>query len=290
MSYRIITDSTTDLSPDLLGELRLEVIPLTFLLNGKEYQDRPYGEDMPAKDFYKAIREGAMPTTSQVTPERFCEYFEPILKGGQDILYLAFSSGLSGTCNAAMIAAEDLAEKYPERRVIVIDTLAASMGEGLLVYLACLRHEEGMELDELAEWVREKRLHIAHWFTVDDLHHLKRGGRVSGAATFVGTMLNIKPVLHVDDEGHLIPMEKVRGRKNSLDTLVEHMKKTGTDFSKQTVFISHSDCLEDAEYVAERVKKDLGVPKVCIGYIGPVIGSHTGVGTVALFFDASHRN
>ena len=290
MSYRIMTDSTTDLTPDILDELCLEVIPLTFLLNGKEYQDRPYGLEMPAKEFYKAIREGAMPTTSQVTPDRFCEAFEPILKNGEDILYLAFSSGLSGTCNAAIVAAEDLAEGSPAPGVMVFDRLAASMGEGLLVYLACRRHEEGMELDELADWVREKRLHIAHWFTVDDLYHLKRGGRVSGAAAFVGTMLNIKPVLHVDDEGHLIPMEKVRGRRTSLDTLVEHMKKTGTDFSQQTVFISHSDCLEDAQYVAERLKKELGVPEVRIGYIGPVIGSHTGVGTVALFFDASHRS
>ncbi len=290
MAYQIITDSTTDLTPELTAQMNVSVLPLTVHIDGKEFEDHPYGDELPAKKFYDMIRAGAMPTTSQVTPERFAEVFRKVLDEGRDVLYLGFSSGLSGTVNAARIAAQDLAEEYPGRKIRTVDTLAASMGEGLLVYLACKKRDEGMDIDELAGWVERERLHLSHWFTVDDLNHLKRGGRVSGAAAFFGTMLNIKPVLHVDDEGHLIPMEKVRGRRASLDALVAHMKKTAIDPENQVIFISHSDCLDDAQYVGDQIKAQLGVKEVHIGYIGPVIGSHTGVGTVALFFVAKNRD
>ena len=185
---------------------------------------------------------------------------------------------------------EELAEQYPERKVVTVDTLAASMGEGLLVYLAVQQKKQGKSLEEVAKWVEDNRLKLSHWFTVDDLNHLKRGGRVSGAAAFFGTMLNIKPVLHVDDEGHLIPMEKVRGRRQSLDALVDHMAKTGIDNAHQTVFISHGDCQSDVEYVADQIRRRFGTKDIHTNYIGPVIGTHSGPGTVALFFLAQNRD
>ena len=234
-------------------------------------------------------RAGSMPTTSQVNGEALREFVEPYLKSGTDVLYLAFSSSLSGTYNAARLVFEELREEYPDRSVRVVDTLGASMGEGLMVYLACRERDKGLSLDEVAKWVEDNRLKLAHWFTVDDLHHLKRGGRVSGAAAFFGTMLAIKPVLHVDDEGHLIPMEKVRGRRASLDALVEHMAKTGVDNAHQTVFISHGDCEADVNYVADRIRERFGTKEIYTNPIGPVIGAHSGPGTVALFFLAKDR-
>ena len=213
-----------------------------------------------------------------------------MLQQGTDVLYLAFSSGLSGTYNASRLMFEELAEQYPERKVVTVDTLAASMGEGLLVYLAVQQKKQGKSLEEVAKWVEDNRLKLSHWFTVDDLNHLKRGGRVSGAAAFFGTMLNIKPVLHVDDEGHLIPMEKVRGRRQSLDALVDHMAKTGIDNAHQTVFISHGDCQSDVEYVADQIRRRFGTKDIHTNYIGPVIGTHSGPGTVALFFLAQNRD
>lgn len=287
--YRILTDSTTDLSPALVEKMNVTVLSLMFTMDGKTYRNTPDEADMPSKVFYDKVRAGSMPTTSQITPMDFKEAVGPILAGGEDVLYLAFSSGLSGTYNNSRIAFAELAEEYPQRKVICVDTLGASMGEGLLVYLACQQRDKGKSIEEVAQWVEENRLRLAHWFTVDDLNHLKRGGRVSGAAAFFGTMLSIKPVLHVDDEGHLIPMEKVRGRRQSLDALVEHMAKTGIDNAHQTVFISHGDCIEDAEYVADLVRERFGVTDILINYVDPVIGAHSGPGTMALFFLASER-
>ena len=287
--YRILTDSTTDLSPALVEKMNVTVLPLMFTMDGKTYRNTPDEADMPSKVFYDKVRAGSMPTTSQINPMDFKEAVGPILAGGEDVLYLAFSSGLSGTYNNSRIAFAELAEEYPQRKVMCVDTLGASMGEGLLVYLACQQRDKGKSIEEVAQWVEENRLRLAHWFTVDDLNHLKRGGRVSGAAAFFGTMLSIKPVLHVDDEGHLIPMEKVRGRRQSLDALVEHMAKTGIDNAHQTVFISHGDCQEDAERVAEMVKKRFGCRTVLLNYVGPVIGAHSGPGTIALFFLGRER-
>lgn len=287
--YLIITDSTTDLTPKMIADLDLTIVPLEFNIDGQRHFDYADGRDMDSKEFYKRVRAGQMSTTGQVTTARFTDVFEPLLKEGHDILCIAFSSGLSGTCSSAHVAAEELAEKYPERKIFAVDSLAASMGEGLLVYNAVMQKRAGLGIDELKLWVEENRNHLCHWFTVDDLYHLKRGGRVSPAAALFGTMLGIKPVLHVDDEGHLIPMEKVRGRKQSLDSLVKHMEETVIDPEKQMIFISHGDCLEDAQYVADEVRSKMKVKDVIINFVGPVIGAHSGPGTVALFFLGTHK-
>lgn len=287
--YQIITDSTTDISPEMIAELDLQVIPMCYMLEGRTYHNIPGGGEMTDHEFYELLRAGKMSTTAQINSEEFIAQFTPFLEEGKDVLYLAFSSGLSGTCQSAFLAKKELEEKFPERRVEVFDTLCASMGEGLLVYHAAMLKKAGRDMDEVLSWLRENVLRLCHWFTVDDLHHLKRGGRVSSATALVGTMLGIKPVLHVDDEGHLIPVSKVRGRKQSLDALVQKMVETAIDPKEQTVFISHGDCQEDAEYVASQIKEKLGVRKIFINFIGPVIGAHSGPGTLALFFLGKNR-
>ncbi len=287
--YRIITDSTTDLSPEMIADLDITIIPLEFSIEGNRHLDYADGRDMDIKQFYSLVRSGQMSTTGQVTVARFTDVFEPLLKDGHDILYIAFSSGLSGTSSSAQVAAEELAGKYPERKIYSVDSLAASMGEGLLVYNAVMQKRAGLNIEELKAWVEENRNHLCHWFTVDDLYHLKRGGRVSPAAALVGTMLGIKPVLHVDDEGHLIPVEKVRGRKQSLDALVKHMVETVTNPEDQMIFISHGDCAEDANYVADQIRSKMKVKDIVIHFVGPVIGAHSGPGTVALFFLGTHK-
>lgn len=288
-TFQIITDSTTDLSPALVKEMDVHVIPMLFTIEGKDYHNDPEESELSAHAFYDFLRQGKMSTTAQVNGEMFKDHARPYLEKGQDVLYLAFSSGLSGTCNAACLAAQELQEEYPQRKIIVVDTLAASMGEGLLVYLASKEKAAGKRIEQVAAWVEENRLKLAHWFTVDDLNHLKRGGRVSSAVALVGTMLSIKPVMHVDDNGHLIPVEKVRGRKSSLDALVNHMEATAVNPAAQTVFISHGDCAQDAAYVEQQLRRRLGVKQVYCNAIGPVIGTHSGPGTVALFFLASTR-
>ena len=287
--YLLYTDSNTDLSPELVQQMDVQVIPMLFDMDGQSYYNYPDNHEMAPHDFYQALRGGKVCTTSQVSINRFVEIFEPELQQGNDILYLAFSSGLSGTFNSSRLALEELKEKYPDRRIRTVDTLAASMGQGLLVYLAAQKRQQGMDLDELGDWVEENRLKLCHWFTVDDLMFLKRGGRVSGAAAVVGTMLGIKPVLHVDDEGHLIPMEKVRGRRASLDALVKHMAETAINPAEQTIFISHGDCQADCDYVADQIRQKLGTKNIVTNFIGPVIGAHSGPGTVALFFVGEKR-
>ena len=287
--YCIVTDSTCDLPANIVTDLGITVIPMEFQLDGTTYLNYPDGRDYDFHAFYDALRAGKASTTSQVNYQTFLDTFTPILESGRDILYLAFSSGLSGTYNGSVIAANDLMEKYPGSKVISVDTLAASVGEGLLVYTAAKKREEGLSLDELAQWVTDNRLHLCHWFTVDDLNHLKRGGRISPAVAIIGTALGIKPVMHVDDEGRLIPVSKARGRKASLTALVDRMEATAIDPAGQTVFISHGDCLEDAEFVAGEVRRRLGVETVHINYVGPVIGNHSGPGTMALFFLGSER-
>lgn len=287
--YLIYTDSTADLSPELVERMDVKVIPMEFELGGDAYRNYPDNHELDPHEFYDQLRAGKAATTSLINVERYLSIFEPELQAGNDLLYIAFSSGLSGSFNCAQLAVADLAEKYPGRRILAVDSLAASMGEGLLVFNAAERRNAGMNIEELAHWVEENRNHLCHWFTVDDLDHLKRGGRVSSAAAFFGGMLNIKPVLHVDDEGHLIPMQKVRGRKASLDTLLSEMEKTVIDPAGQTIFVSHGDCADDCAYVVEEVKKRFGVKEVFTNYIGPVIGAHSGPGTVALFFLGEHK-
>ena len=287
-SYVIFTESTGDLTPALIEAADLRVLPMAFTLDGKEYRNYPDGREMPAHDYYEKLRGGSLCTTSQVTMLEFQQAFTPVLEAGQDILYLAFSSGLSGTYQSGCIAAEELKEKFPGRRIVCVDSLQASMGEGLFCYLVGKKRCQGADLDTAADYARQIAPQVCAWFTVDDLMFLKRGGRVSGAAAVAGTLLGIKPVLHVDEEGHLIPREKVRGRRASLDALVKHFEATALDKTGGTVFISHGDCADDARYVIDKLRA-LGVREIEMGDIGPVIGAHSGPGTVALFWLGSAR-
>ena len=286
MNYQIITDSCCDFPTPMYETLGLSFVPLSVEFRGETNDDR---NDDSLKEMYDGLRSGQAAKTSAVNPSRWGEVIEPALAAGQDVLVLAFSSGLSTTYQSAVIAAEELGEKYPERTIRVVDTLCASMGQGLLVWYACKKRDEGLSLEELYSWVMENRLHLCHWFTVDDLMYLKRGGRISAATALVGTMLQIKPLLHVDDEGHLISMSKARGRKAAIDALVRKAQELGAGYDNSTMFISHGDCREDAEYLAQQLKEKCGVKEVVISYVGAVIGSHSGPGTLALFFLGSHR-
>ncbi len=285
--YVIMTDSCCDLPAELAAELEVEVLPLRLELKERVYRNYLDGREIGFREFYDEVRNGELPVTSAVNLGDFEAAMRPVLKEGKDILCLCFSSALSTTYQSAVIAARELSEEFPERKIFVIDSLCASMGQGLLVWL-CGR-EKKTTIEELRDYAEETKGRVCHWFTVDDLNHLKRGGRVSAAAALFGTMLSVKPVLHVDEEGRLIPMEKCRGRKASLLALVDHMEKTAVDPAEQTVFISHGDCLEDAEFVAEEIRRRFGTKDIRISYVGPVIGSHTGAGVVALFFLGAPR-
>lgn len=290
MSFAIVTDSSSNLPEDIIDQHDLTVLPLTFMVDGEEYRSYLKGEKTDLSQFYTMMREGKVITTSLPNLKESRESIEALLREGRDVLYLGFSSGLSGTYQAIELLLTELAGLYPERTVAFVDTLAASLGEGLLVYYAAKMREEGASIEKVRDWVEEHKLHLAHWFTVDDLMFLFRGGRVSRTSAWAGTLLNIKPVMHVDDEGHLIPLEKVRGRKKSLKALVDHMEQTAMPpVADQTVFITHGDCLEDAEYVADLVRERFGVSDVLINWVDPVIGAHSGPGTMALFFLASER-
>ena len=285
-AYKIITDSCADLLPEMIAALDVSSIPLTVLFRGEVRDDCV---DESIKEVYDGLRNGEVATTSAANPDGWASVMEPVLQAGQDILVLAFSSGLSTTYQSAVIAATDLLEKYPQRKILVVDTLCASLGQGLLVWYACKKRDEGMTLEQLHSWVEENKLHVCHWFTVDDLMYLKRGGRVSAATALVGTMLQIKPVLHVDDAGHLVNVAKARGRKASIDAMAKKVGDLGGSFDNSTCFISHGDCLEDAQYLAQVLKEKYGVKEVIIGYVGAVIGSHAGPGVLALFFMGDHR-
>ncbi len=290
MSFAIVTDSSSNLTEEVIDRFDLSVLPLTFMVDGEEYRSYLKGAKTDLAQFYAMMREGKVITTSLPNLQESRETIEALLKAGDDVLYLGFSSGLSGTYQAIELLLSELAGLYPERTVTSVDTLAASGGEGLLVTYAAKMREGGASLAEVRDWVEDRKLHLAHWFTVDDLMFLFRGGRVSRTAAWAGTMLNIKPVMHVDDEGHLIPLEKVRGRKKSLKALVDHMEQTAdAPVADQTVYITHGDCLEDAEYVADLVRERFGVSDVLINWVDPVIGAHSGPGTMALFFLASER-
>ena len=287
-NFKIITDSTTDLPKEYIEKYNLGIMYLSYTIEGETYQ----GEKQLKDDvFYDKMRKGLMPTTSQVNPTEAKETFEEFLKETNKILCISFSSGLSGTYNSAKIAADEIMEENKEANIIVIDSLAASLGEGLLVHKAVMMRENGNSLVDTAKWVEEHKLNLVHAFTVDDLFHLYRGGRVSKTTAIVGTMINIKPVMHVDNDGHLINMYTVRGRKKSLRSLVDYMeKKIGSYRTKnEIVFISHGDSLEDAEFVAEEVKERLKIDSFLINYVGPTIGAHSGPGTIALFFMGDER-
>ena len=286
MSYKIITDTCCDFPAHMYGELNLGVVPLNVLYKGVSYYE--YSEQW-LKDLFAGLRAGESATTAAVNPQGWKDVIEPVLQEGQDVLVLAFSSGLSTTYQSAVIAGQELSEQYPDRKIRVVDTLCASLGQGLLVWYACKKRDEGMSLEELTAWCEENRFRLCHWFTVDNLMYLKRGGRVSAATALVGTMLQIKPVLHVDNEGHLINVSKVRGRKASVEALAAKMGQLAKPGENETVFICHGDCQEDADRLAQIVKEKYGVKEVFTYYVGAVIGSHSGPGTLALFFLGDHR-
>lgn len=286
--YVITTDNTADLPYSYYKQHDIEYMYLTYQMEGETYGKQ---DEMGFKDFYERMRKGSMPTTSQVNSEEAKEVLRPLLIQGKDILHLAFSSGLSGSYNSVRMAAEELREEFPERKIVVIDSLCASLGEGLFVDKAVEMKEEGKSLEENAAWLEEHKLNFCHVFTVDNLFHLHRGGRVSKVAAVVGTMISLKPLLYVDNEGHLIPLKNVRGRRKSLSGLVTMMEERIGDWKDKNtkIFISHGDCQEDAEYVARLVKEKFGYETFLINTIGATIGAHAGPGTVALFFLGEYR-
>ena len=287
--FLIITDSTCDMPQEMADELGLAILPIRVSMEDKEYAHYLDGRELGFHEFYEKLRAGVPAKTSAANQEDFLSLMEPALAAGRDVLYIGFSSGLSSTYNVGVMTAAQLAEKYPERKVYTVDSLSASLGQGLLVYHVVQQKLAGKSIDEVRAFVEENRLHLCHWFTVDDLQHLKRGGRVSAAAAVFGTMLNIKPVLHVDDEGHLIPVGKVQGRTTSIKALLKKMQETAIDPAEQVVFISHGDCEKDAEKLAAMVRESIGPKEIILNPIGPVIGAHSGPGTAALFFLGTKR-
>lgn len=285
--YIILTDSCCDLSAAMVEELGLSVLPLSFLMEGKEYFNYPDNRDMDPAAFYGRLRSGSLGTTSAVSVGVFQEAMKNLVEAGHDILCISFSSALSTTYQSASIAAEDVMAAHPGSKILVVDSRCASLGQGLLVYLAVQEQRRGRSIEEVRDFAEETKNHLCHWFTVDDLNHLKRGGRVSAAAAFFGTMLQMKPVLHVDDEGRLIPVSKVRGRRASIKALLEQMEELAEDTS--TVFISHGDCLEEAQGLALAIREKFPVERLEINFVGPVIGNHSGPGTLALFFLGKHK-
>lgn len=285
-AYKIITDSCCDFPVEMYRQLDLDYVPLSLDFRGQVTADR---NDDSLKELYDGLRAGEAAKTSAVNPDTWANVMEPHLAQGLDVLVLAFSSGLSTTYQSAVIASQDLAEKYPDRTIRVVDTLCASLGQGLLTWHVCKQRDNGATLEEAAAWAEENKRHLCHWFTVDDLMHLKRGGRISAATAVVGTMLQIKPVLHVDDEGHLVNVAKARGRKASIEALAKKLSELGGNYDNSTVFLSHGDCREDAEYLIKLMKEQYGVREVLLSYVGSVIGSHAGPGTLALFFLGDHR-
>ena len=284
--YKIITDSGCDLPQQMLSELDVQTVPLIVNFRGEDRED---SVDAGIKELYDGLRAGEVATTSAVNPDRWMEKMEGVLAQGMDVLTITFSSGLSTTYQSAVIAANELKEKYPDRKILVVDSLSAALGQGLLVWYACKMKDAGMGVEELAAWVEENKLNLCHWVAVDDLMYLKRGGRVSATTAVVGTMLQIKPIIHVDNEGKLISVGKARGRKASIQALAQKAAELGEGYDNSTMFICHGDCIEDAQYLAGLVKEKCGVEDVFIGYIGAVIGSHAGPGTLALFFMGKHR-
>ena len=287
--FVILTDSSADLTAELAAQLQVAVLPLSFTLRNQIYYNYPDNREMDPKAFYDLLRQGETATTSAINVSQYTDVLEPLLQAGKDVLILAFSSGLSTTYNSGVIAADDLRERYPERKVYVVDTLCASLGQGLLVWLAARERSRGRTIEEVRDWAELNKLNLCHQFTVDDLHFLKRGGRISATTAVVGSMLQIKPVLHVDNEGHLVNIAKARGRNAALKALVDRMEQTAVAPREQTVFISHGDCLEDAQQVARMIRERMGTQDFVFNYVGPVIGAHAGPGTVALFYLGTER-
>ncbi|MFA5659085.1 MAG: DegV family protein [Oscillospiraceae bacterium] len=284
--YVFLSDNTCDLPEDVIKELGISCISLAFEVDGVVFSGE---KTLPIKDFYVKMRAGSSIKTSQISPDSFEEVFSKIVKSGRDVLYVGFSSGLSGTLNSARVAQRFVSERFPNAKIRIVDSLCASTGEGLLVYHAAMMKKEGKTIDEVTDWLEKNKLHLCHLFTVDDLMFLHRGGRVSKTSAIAGSILGIKPVLHVDNDGHLIPLSKVRGRKQSLNWLVDKMGERIGKWDNKIFAICHGDCIEDAEYVAKLVRDKYGIKKCIISYTGTVIGAHSGPGTIALFFLGDYR-
>lgn len=284
-NYIIVSDSNLDLSQDMINDLEIEIIPMKYIINNTIYTDGEHSSE----DFYNQLRKGVSISTTQINTEEFIEFFSKYLSEGKNVLYIGFSSGLSGTYNNAVNASEQLKKSYPSNKVLVVDSVSASVGQGLLLYYAVLKKKSGYSLEELKNWVIENRTKLCHWFTVDDLHHLKRGGRISSAAAVVGSVLNVKPLFFVDNDGKLKISEKIRGRKKTLDLMVSKLHNTCLNIKDSLVIVGHSDSLEDAEYIAQKLKDEFLVSNVIIRPIGPIIGSHTGPGTLGLCFLGNSR-
>ena len=287
--YVIMTDSCCDLTDQMARDLELEVLPLTMHMDGQDYPNDLAGTAISNQEFYKRIRAGKLATTSAVNVGQFQDAMRRVLESGRDIVCVCFSSALSTTYQSAVIAAEDLRAEFPEAEIHVMDSLSASLGQGLLLYLAVEQKRKGLTAAELAKWVEDNRLTVCHWFTVDDLNFLKRGGRVSATTALLGTMLSIKPIMHTSDEGKLVPVSKARGRKAAIAALLDKIETLGIHPERQTMFICHADCEEDAKAVAQTIQDRFGTPTVHINYIGPVIGSHTGPNTMGIFFVGTQR-
>lgn len=284
--FVIVSDSTVDLPKEYLQSKQVPIISLSYIMDGVTYEEM---DGLSHKEFFEKLRAGSLPTTSQINPEQAREALEPFAKEGKDILYIGFSSGLSGSYNSVRMAAEDLKEEYPDINIIAIDSLCACMGEGLLLYKALELKEHGMSMEEIAKWVEANKLHICHNVTVDDLNHLHRGGRISKTTAVVGSMIKIKPIIHMSDEGKLVVIGKERGRKKSLVSIVDRVEKQMQGYDNDIVMITHGDCIEDAEFVKKQVEERFGIHNVMINGIGSVIGSHTGAGVVAVFFMGDKR-
>lgn len=280
-NFVIITDSTTDLPKSYYKEKNVPVVSLSYMMDGVTYEDM---NGLSGKELFEKIREGAMPTTSQINPEQAREALEPFAKEGKDIIYIAFTSGLSGSYNSVRMAAEELSEEYPDRKIAVIDSLCASMGEGLLLYKAVELKEQGKSFEEIVDWVENNKLNICHDVTIDDLYHLHRGGRVSKASAVVGSIIKIKPMIHVNDEGKLIVIGKERGRKKAMLSLIDRMEQKQGDFKNDVVMIVHGDVEEDAEFLKKEIENRFGITNIIINCIGSVIGSHTGPGVISIFY------
>ncbi len=284
--FVIVSDSTVDLPKEYLQSKQVPIISLSYIMDGVTYEEM---DGLSHKEFFEKLRAGSLPTTSQINPEQAREALELFAKEGKDILYIGFSSGLSGSYNSVRMAAEDLKEEYPDINIITIDSLCACMGEGLLLYKALELKKHGMSMEEIAKWVEANKLHICHNVTVDDLNHLHRGGRISKTTAVVGSMIKIKPIIHMSDEGKLVVIGKERGRKKSLVSIVDRMEKQMQGYDNDIVMITHGDCIEDAEFDEEKGRRTLWIHNVMINGIGPIIESHTGAGVVAVFFMGDKR-
>ena len=286
-TYQIISDSCCDFTAQQYRDNNVLCVPLSVVYQGESHDN--FSDPKSVKAFYDILRTGVTATTSAANPDGWIKVMEPALTEGKDLLVLAFTSALSATYQSAVIAAEELREKYPDRKINVVDSRCAALGQGLLVWYACKKRDEGLTLDELTAWVEENKLQVCHWVTVDDLSHLKRGGRISGATALVGTMLNIKPIIHVDEEGRLVNVGKCRGRKAATEFIAAKVGEAGEGFDNSTVFVAHGDCPEDAAALEKILKEKYGVQEVITGYVGPVIGAHTGPGVLVVFFMGKNR-